>query len=151
MRYSKITALLLLPIVAIVLPFVSPDATITSIGFFALLYTGAAIAWNLLSGYTGYISLGHATFYGLGTYTLAIICERWNVPGGYMPFLLLPLAGLVAAIFAVPLGWIALRTSQVGFAVVTLSYVFIFQLLAYPDWHHPWFTGNIFPFPFVEW
>lgn len=159
MRYGKICALLLLLVVAIALPFISPDATITSIGFFALLYAGAAIAWNLFSGYTGYISLGHATFYGLGTYTLAIICERWNVPGGYIPFLLLPLSGLIAAIFALPLGWIALRTSQIGFAVVTLSYVFIFQLLAYnlsgithgsqgiffplPSW-----SGDSYNFPF---
>ena len=159
MRYGKVGALLVLLIAAIVLPFLSPDATITSIGFFALLYAGAAIAWNLYSGYTGYISLGHATFYGLGTYTLAILCERWNIPGGYIPFLLLPVRGLVAALFAVPLGWIALRTTQIGFAVITLSYVLIFQLIAdnlsgitggsqgiffpFPSW-----SGDSYNFPF---
>ncbi len=150
MRYGKIGALLLLLIAAIILPFISPDATITSIGFFALLYTGAAIAWNLFSGYTGYISLGHATFYGLGTYTLAIICEHWNVPGGYIPFLLLPLAGLVAALFALPLGWIALRTSRTAFVVITLSYVFIFQLLAYNLSGITQGSQGIF-FPFPSW
>ncbi len=67
-----------------------------------------------------------------------------------MPFFLLPLAGLVAAIFAVPLGWIALRTSQVGFAVVTLSFVFIFQLLAYNLTGITHGSPGIF-FPFPSW
>ena len=150
MRYGRIGALLLLLVAAIVLPFVSPDATITSIGFFALLFAGAATAWNLFSGYTGYISLGHATFYGLGTYTLAIVCERWNIPGGYIPFLLLPLSGLVAAIFALPLGWIALRTQQTAFVVITLSFVFIFQLLAYNLSGITHGSQGIF-FPFPSW
>jgi branched-chain amino acid transport system permease protein len=148
MRYTKIGTLLILLILIIILPFVSPDATITSIGFFALLYACAATAWNIFSGYTGYISLGHATFYGLGTYTLAIICEHWNIPGGYTPFLLLPVAGLIAAIFALPLGWIALRTQQITFVVVTLAILFIFQLLAYNlsgITHGS--RGMFFPFP----
>jgi ABC-type branched-subunit amino acid transport system permease subunit len=148
MRYTKIGASLLLLIVAAIFPFVSPDATIISIGFFALLYACAAIAWNIFSGYTGYISLGHATFYGLGTYTLAIICEHWNIPGGYVPFLLLPVAGLVAALFALPLGWIALRTQHITFVVVTLAILFIFQLLAYNlsgITHGS--RGMFFPFP----
>lgn len=131
MRYTKGSALILLFAIIAIFPLIFSDATITAIAFFALVYTAGAISWNLFSGFTGYISLGHATFYGLGAYTLALLCERLNLQGGYLQFLLLPACGLVAALFALPLGWIALRTQRMTFAVITLAFLFIFQLLAY--------------------
>ncbi len=96
-----------------------------------LLLMGAAVSWNIFSGYTGYISLGQAMYYGLGAYTLAVACQDWNIAGGYGPFLLVPAAGLVAGIVALPLGWIALRTRRYTFMVMTIALFFIFQLLAY--------------------
>ncbi len=106
------------------------DPSYTSIAVEILLITSAAVAWNIFSGYTGYVSLGHATYYGIGAYTLALATQNWHIPGGYSPFLLLPLAGLVAGIFSTPLGWIALRTRRYAFMVITVAIFFIFQLLA---------------------
>lgn len=114
----------------IVLPLAISDAAITSIGVYVLLFTGAAVAWNMFSGYTGYISLGHATYYGIGAYTLAMVCKAYKVPGGIDPFLLLPLSGLMAALFAIPLGWIALHTRRYAFVVITIAIFFIMQLMA---------------------
>src|SRR5260221_302407 len=105
----------------IAFPVLAGDPTITSIGVYTLLFTGAAVAWNIFSGYTGYISLGHATFYGLGGYALAIMCQDWHIKGGYAPFLLLPLTGLVIGAFAIPLGWIALHTRRHTFMVITIA------------------------------
>jgi branched-chain amino acid transport system permease protein len=96
-----------------------------------LIYASAAVGWNLFSGYTGYISIGHAVYFGLGAYTLALACQHWNIPGGYFPFLPLPLPGLVAAAFALVLGAIILRTRRYAFSVTTIAFMFIFQLLAY--------------------
>ena len=148
MRYVRSGLLLLLLAALIIFPLIISGATYTSIMIYALIYTSGAIAWNIFSGYTGYISLGHATFYGLGIYTMAILCQRLNIPGGYIQFFLLPVSGLVAAVFAIPLGWIALRTQKATFAVITLSFLFIFQLLAY---NLPGITqgssGMYFPFP----
>jgi branched-chain amino acid transport system permease protein len=131
MKTFKIFGLVALLALLLVFPLVVADPTLTGIAVYTLIFTGAAVAWNIFSGYTGYISLGHAVFYGVGGYALAIMCKDWNIQGGFTPFLLLPLVGLVASIFAIPLGWIALRTRRHIFVVFTIALFFIFQLLAY--------------------
>ncbi len=130
---KKIRTLGLLVFLALLLafPLLFPDPAVTTIAVFTLLYAGAAVAWNLFSGYTGYVSLGHAVFYGVGGYALALLCKDWNIQGGYVPFLLLPLVGLIASVFAIPLGWIALRARRHVFVVITIAMFYIFQLLAY--------------------
>ncbi|HEX4716263.1 MAG TPA: branched-chain amino acid ABC transporter permease, partial [Ktedonobacteraceae bacterium] len=124
-------ALLVLLVLALVFPLLSPNPEVTTIAVFTLIFAAAATGWNILSGYTGYISLGHAAYFGLGAYSLAIICQHWNIAGGYGVFLLVPVAGLMAAFFAVPLGWIALRVRRHTFVVITIAMFFIFQLLAF--------------------
>lgn len=130
---KKIRTLGLLALLALLLafPLLFSDPAVTTIAVFTLLYAGAAVAWNLFSGYTGYVSLGHAVFYGVGGYALALLCKDWNIQGGYVPFLLLPLVGLIASAFAIPLGWIALRARRHVFVVITIAMFYIFQLLAY--------------------
>ena len=131
MKTFKIIGLLALLALLLVFPLLFSDPTFTSIAVFTLIFAGAAVAWNIFSGYTGYISLGHAVFYGIGAYTLAILCQDWKIPGGYTPFLLLPLSGLVASLFAIPIGWIALHTRRYTFVVFTIAVFFVFQLMAY--------------------
>ena len=161
MRSAKSIGLVVLLLLLIAFPFVIPDPAITTVAVFTLLYATAASGWNIFSGYTGYIALGHAAYFGIGSYTVALLCQGLNVPGGYLPFLLIPVAGLVAALFAVPFGWIALRTRRHTFVVITIAIFFIMQLMAYnlrgltggssglnlpvppPDW-----TGAFFNQPF---
>jgi len=131
MRIVKIAGLLVLLAIAIVFPIVYSDPAVTTIAVFALIFAGAASGWNILSGYTGYIALGHAAYFGLGAYAIALICQDWNIQGGYAPFFFIPLAGLVAALIAIPLGWIALRVRRHTFVVITIAMFFILQLLAY--------------------
>jgi branched-chain amino acid transport system permease protein len=130
---KKIRTLGLLALLALLLafPLLFPDPAVTTIAVFTLLYAGATTAWNIFSGYTGYVSLGSVVFYGIGGYALALLCKGWNIQGGYTPFLLLPLVGLIASVFAIPLGWLALRSSRHVFVVITLAMFYIFQLLAY--------------------
>ncbi len=110
---------------------IAPNETYNAIAVFTLIGAIAVVGWNIFSGYTGYISLGHSVFYGFGAYTFGLASLHWHIPGGWEPFLLLPLAGLVAGGFALPLGWIALRTRRHTFIVISIAWVFIFQLLAY--------------------
>jgi len=131
MKHIRTLVVLAFILFSLVFPILIGDQTSTSMAVDVLLLTGAAVAWNIFSGYTGYISLGHATYYGIGGYVLALAWQDWHMPGDYAPFLLLPLAGLVAGAFAIPLGWIALRTSRYTFIVITIAIFFIFQLLAY--------------------
>jgi len=107
------------------------DPAVTTIAVFTVLFAVATTGWNIFSGYTGYIALGHAAYFGLGAYAMALMAQDWKIPAGYAPFFLLPLAGLVAAIFAVPFGWISLRTRRHTFVVITIAIFFIMQLMAY--------------------
>lgn len=122
-----------------VFPWLVPDPAVTTVAVLTLLYAASATGWNLFSGYTGFISLGHATFFGVGAYTLAILCQDWNIPAGPVPFLLLPLCGLVACGCAALTGWIALRARGQTFVVITIALFFSFQLLAY---NLPGITGG---------
>jgi branched-chain amino acid transport system permease protein len=131
MKIFKAVGLLVLLAFAIAFPLIFADGETTTIAFFTLLFAVIVVGWNILAGYTGYISLGHAAYFGLGAYALALICEHWNLSGGYGIFALIPVAGLVAAVLAVPLGWIALRVRRHAFIVITIAMFFIAQLSAY--------------------
>jgi branched-chain amino acid transport system permease protein len=106
------------------------NVVLTQVGVLVLMYVGAAVGWNIFSGFTGYISLGAAVFFGTGVYTVAIITHHLGLVGGDV-FWLYPLGGLMAAVAAVPFGLIALRVRRHTFVVVTIAVFFIFQLMAY--------------------
>ncbi len=131
MKMAKLAGLIAVLAVAVSFPQVFPNPAVTTIAIFTLLYATATVAWNIFSGYTGYIALGHAAFFGFGSYAMALMCIDWHVPGGYLPFLLVPLAGLITALFAVPIGWISLRTRKHTFVVITIAIFFIMQPMAF--------------------
>jgi branched-chain amino acid transport system permease protein len=131
MKRAKILGLLALLAFFLAFPLLFSNPAVTTIAVFTLLFAAAGTGWNIFSGYTGYIALGHAAYFGLGAYALALICQDWHIPSGYIPFLFVPVAGLIAAIFAVPLGGMALRTRRHTFVVITIAIFFIFQLMAY--------------------
>ena len=95
------------------------------------MYAALATAWNLIGGFTGYLSLGHVAFFGIGAYAIAIAFEHLGLVSGYGPFLLLPAIGVGVALVAIPIGWIALRTRAATFAIVTLTLLFVVQQLAF--------------------
>lgn len=115
----------------IAFPQVFTNPAVTTIAIFTLMYATATAGWNIFSGYTGYIALGHAAFFGIGSYAIAIMCLDWHIPGGYIPFLLVPVAGFIAALFSLPLGWISLRTRKHTFVVITIAIFFIMQPMAF--------------------
>ena len=131
MNSLKKIGLLVGLLVCIVFPQVFSNPAVTTIAIFTLMYATATTAWNIFSGYTGYIALGHAAFFGVGSYALAIMCINGHVPGGYLPFLLVPVAGLIAALFSIPVGWISLRTRKHTFVVITIAIFFIMQPMAF--------------------
>ncbi|MGE5285680.1 MAG: branched-chain amino acid ABC transporter permease [Micromonosporaceae bacterium] len=112
-----------------VFPLVFPNEFVTTIAVDTMIFVVAAAAWNIFSGYSGYISLGHAVFFGAGAYTVGIAARDWHLSGTSV-FALLPLAAAVAAVIAVPFGLIALRARRHTFVVITIAIFFIFQLMA---------------------
>jgi branched-chain amino acid transport system permease protein len=113
-----------------VFPLLFPSVLATTYAIDTLIFIGWVVAWNMFSGYSGYISLGHAVFFGSGAYTVALLALHLNLKGG-ATFALLPLGGLAGAAIAVPFGLVALRVRRHTFVVITIAVFFIFQLLAY--------------------
>jgi branched-chain amino acid transport system permease protein len=113
-----------------IFPVLVTDPSTTSIAVFALVFMVAATSWNIFSGYSGYLALGHAVFFGAGGYAVAMAARDWHVAGGWTVFALLPFGGLVAGLIAIPVGLVALRTRRHTFVVVTIAIFFIFQLAA---------------------
>lgn len=114
-----------------IFPVAFSNPTITTIGVFTLVYMTSATAWNGFAGFSGYVPLGHAVFFGVGGYTLALVALHLHMAGGYAMFALVPLAGVAAAVAAVPFGLVALRTRRHTFVVITIAVFFIVQLLAF--------------------
>lgn len=112
-------------------PFLFPANWIVNMAVFTLMYAGLATSWNLLGGYSGYLSLGHVAFFGIGAYAIAIAFQHGGVGSGYVPFLVLPLVGIGAAIIALPIAWVAFRTRGPTFAIVTITLLFVAQQLAF--------------------
>ena len=78
-----------------------------------------AMSLDLLVGYTGLVSLGHAAFFALAGYTLALLQPRIE---SMSIFVTLPAALAVCALFALVTGWLVLRTRGIYFIMVTLAF-----------------------------
>lgn len=131
MKIVKWAGLLVLLACVLAFPQVFSNGEVTTIAFFTLLFAAMVTGWNILAGYSGYIALGHAVYFGLGAYAMALICDHWSLPAGYGLFLIVPVAGLISAIIAIPTGWVALRVRRHSFIIITVAIFFIGQLLAY--------------------
>ena len=83
-----------------------------------MIFAIAAISLDLLVGYGGLISFGHAAFIGLGAYAVGILSAH----GMHDAFLSLPVALLASALFALLTGFVCLRTKGVYFIMITLAF-----------------------------
>jgi branched-chain amino acid transport system permease protein len=98
---------------------------------FTLMYAVMSSAWNLLGGFAGYPSLGHAAFFGIGAYSVTLWFQHHGIHSGYEPFLLLPVIGIGAALLGLPVAAISMRTRSDVFAIVTITLLFVTQTLAF--------------------
>ena len=130
MKLARWIGLAGLAVLALIVPVIAPDPATTNIAVFTMMYVGLATAWNIMGGFTGYVSLGHAGFFGFGSYALGLMLAHLGVKAGYGPFLYVPVAGLLTAVLAAGIGWFALRTRAATFVIVTIAFMFMLQLLA---------------------
>jgi branched-chain amino acid transport system permease protein len=89
-------------------------------------YVALASLWNLLAGYAGLVSVGQQAYVGLGAYLLFALTMLLDIP----PLAAIPLAGLVAAIVAVPVAALIFRLRGHYFAIGTWVVAEVFRLLA---------------------
>jgi len=116
--------------ILIAIPLVGGPSWLLNMLIFTVMYAALSSSWNIVGGYAGYPSLGHAAFFGIGAYAVGITFSK-SVGAGYSPFWSLPVIGLAVALIAVPVGWISMRTRQDVFAIVTITILFIAQTLAF--------------------
>lgn len=101
-----------------------------------LIYGLFALGFNLIYGYTGLLSFGHAAFFGLGAYGTGIALARLHLGSIWVALLM----GLVAAALGGALiGFFCLRRRGIYFAMLTLAFA---QLLYFVAFHLSWVTGG---------
>lgn len=92
-----------------------------------LLYVLLGTSWNLLGGYTGQISFGHAAFFGTGAYASTILLLRY----GISPWIGMLAGGVLAALLSLPLGWLTFRLRGPYFALATLALSEVLRVVVY--------------------
>jgi branched-chain amino acid transport system permease protein len=124
---AKSAALLAVASLAVVLPFGLDAFQLTTATFVVIAAIGA-LGLNVLTGYAGQVSLGHAFFLAVGAYTAAVLGGNEHLSAAIW----LPAAGVIAALCGAVVGPTALRLRGLYLVIVTLGLVFIGQ--------HIWFN-----------
>jgi branched-chain amino acid transport system permease protein len=95
------------------------------LGILCLMYSSLALSLNLVTGFMGHVSLGHAAFMGIGAYTSALLAKNFG-----LPFLItVPCAAGVSALFGMILTVPAMKLSSAYLAIVTLGVCEIVRLV----------------------
>lgn len=123
----NITAVLVLVVLAL-LPltsgFVGPYAYMLQIVMTVLMWITFSSSWNILGGFTGYVSLGHNVFIAVGAYFSGYLL----VFHGVSPFLSAPLSGLVSVVVGIVIGFITLRTYGDAFIIATIALLLLVRI-----------------------
>lgn len=98
------------------LPLAVTDTYTLNILVLTLMYAALAQSWNILSGYCGQISLGHALYFGVGAYTTALVLQK----SGVVPWFGMAAGGALAALIALALGWPCFRLRGHYFVIATI-------------------------------
>lgn len=112
-HYLKILALIL-----VLIPLVSRNQYIYQVAVTCCIYCLFTISINLVTGFTGQLSLGQVAFYAIGAYASTLFSMRLSIP----VLISMPLGGLVAAFFGLLIGFPALRLSGVYLGIATLGF-----------------------------
>jgi len=92
----------------------------------ALMWVVIGSSWNLLAGYTGQVSFGHAMFFGVGAYTAGICSIKLGISAWWG----LAFGGITAMLIGLLVGWVCFRLRGPYFALATLAGGEIFRLIA---------------------
>src|SRR6202162_5050066 len=144
----KIPWLLLLLVAAFFVP-AAGSRYYTFLANDVVIWALFATSLNLLVGYPGLVSFGHAAYFGIGAYTTGILMKKLSVP-----FLLaFPAAGVLAGAFALAFGFFCVRLTRIYFAMLTLAFAQIVWAICF-KWNEV--TGGEqgmpeIPYPSFDW
>lgn len=134
-------------VLAVNAPSMMPNAYVLSAAIVIVNYAVLATSWNFMGGFTGYISLGHASYFGLGAYGTALLATRADLPS----FVAWAVSGLLVAVLAVPIGFASLRVRGASFVIASIALVLIL-LLVFQSWSSVTGGSNglVVPRPFPD-
>lgn len=87
------------------------------------IWATVGLSWNILGGYGGQLSFGHAAFFGIGAYTSILLFSWW----GISPLIGMWMGIVLAVIAALLIGWPTFRLSGIYFSLATLAYPLVFH------------------------
>jgi branched-chain amino acid transport system permease protein len=121
----KIIAFLLVALAVALVPLFVRNDYLLQVFFRIVLFAGLGLAWNLVGGYAGQLSLGHVAFFGLGAYGLAMLTAR-----GIPVWISIVFAAVIAALFAAIIGLIVFRLHGPYFTLATIAFAEVLRLSA---------------------
>ncbi len=126
MKRSASLWIALVGVVAVAGPLVSDNGFIRDMWVLVAMWGAAATAWNLIGGYAGGLSLGHAAFFGIGAYTSSLLYTNFSVS----PWFGALAGGVLAMLSALVIGLITIRLRGPFFALATLAFAAILGIAA---------------------
>jgi branched-chain amino acid transport system permease protein len=128
-KYYKWKGEKLVPIISClvlaIIPLLFKSQYLLQVMIMAFLFAYWGMSWNITCGYAGLFSLGHASFLGLGAYTSTVLFIHFELT----PWIGMFVGGGVAVIAAVIIGYPCFRLRGVYFAISTLAFVSVLQML----------------------
>lgn len=121
--------LVLTLIAALALPLFVHSPSHQNVAILVLMAAQMGVAWNILGGYAGQVSLGQAAFYGLGAYTSTLLFAKW----GINPWLAMIAGGFLAAAISLVIGWSCFRLKGHYFTMATIAVAEIVQIF-FTNW-----------------
>src|SRR5712692_4613600 len=125
MRRSQLLIAALCVLLGLVAPLIVRSDYVFQVLFRVSLFAALGLAWNLVGGYTGQLSLGHAAYFGAGAYGLALFNKA-----GLPIWISLFLAVLLAVLFAGLIGGVSFRLRGPYFALATIAFAEVLRLIA---------------------
>lgn len=116
---------------SLLLPRIVTDPSHQNVATLILMAAQMGVAWNIVGGYAGQVSLGHVAFYGIGAYTSSLLLTQF----GINPWLAMLAGGLLAVAVSLPIGWSCFRLKGHYFTMATIAVAEIVQII-FTNWEY---------------
>ncbi|WP_206808548.1 branched-chain amino acid ABC transporter permease [Paradesulfitobacterium ferrireducens] len=127
-RSSRTVPILLL-LILVAVPLITPSRSMLNLLTEIFIMGIFAMSYDILLGYTGIVSFGHALFFGTGAYMTGLIFARTGPKLGYL-FLAIGGGILLVTVMALIIGYLSLRLKDVYYAMITLAFAELFFIIA---------------------
>lgn len=124
MKKIKILPIIILAFAVILPVFVSSSYIIQSL-VMILLYAYWASSWNIIGGYAGHLSLGHATYAGIGAYTSTVLFSTFGVS----PWIGMLVGGLLGGLLSIIIGYPCFKLKGSYFTLATIALLYVVQIV----------------------